>query len=53
MSGQATKVFHLVYNLIRGGTEGQCARMAMEFARRGHVPGVGVSVPEGFFLQPV
>lgn len=46
-------VFHLVYNLIRGGTEGQCARLAMAFARRGHRHAVGVSVREGFFLPAV
>ena len=47
------RVFHLVYNLIRGGTEGQCARVAMHFAQTGHMHRVGVSVAEGFFLNAV
>lgn len=47
------KVFHLVYSLIRGGTEGQCARVAMELAQRGGGHRVGVSVREGFFVEPV
>ena len=46
-------VFHLVFNLIRGGTEGQCARVAMHFARMGHQHRVGVSKAEGFFLDAV
>jgi L-malate glycosyltransferase len=46
-------VLHLVWNLIRGGTEGQCARVAMELARRGGTHRVGVFRREGFFLVPV
>ena len=47
------KTFHLVWNLIRGGTEGQCARVAMALARRGHVQRVGVFRREGYFLPMV
>ncbi|MCB1071047.1 MAG: glycosyltransferase [Kiritimatiellae bacterium] len=47
------KVLHLVWNLIRGGTEGQCARVAMELARRGDVHRVMVFRREGFFLSQV
>jgi glycosyltransferase involved in cell wall biosynthesis len=41
-------VFHLVCNLIRGGTEGQCARVAMQLKQP-----VGVFFKEGFFLPAV
>jgi len=41
-------VFHLVCNLIRGGTEGQCARVAMQLKQP-----VGVFFREGFFLPAV
>lgn len=47
------KVLHLVWNLIRGGTEGQCARVAMELARRGDTHRVAVFRREGFFLEVV
>ncbi len=47
------KILHVVWNLIRGGTEGQCARMAMELARRKHVSRVAVFRHEGFFLESV
>jgi glycosyltransferase involved in cell wall biosynthesis len=48
------KVLHLVWNLIRGGTEGQCARVAMELARRGRdTHRVVVFRREGFFLEQV
>lgn len=47
------KILHLVWNLIRGGTEGQCARVAMELARRGETHRVVVFRREGFFLEPV
>lgn len=46
-------VLHLVYNLIRGGTEGQCARVAMEMHRRGYPHRVAVFRREGFFLEAV
>lgn len=41
-------VLHIVWNLIRGGTEGQCARIAMALKHR-----VAVSKREGFFLEQV
>lgn len=47
------RVLHLVWNLIRGGTEGQCARVAMELARRGDSHHVMVFRREGFFLPSV
>ncbi len=46
-------VLHLVWNLIRGGTEGQCARVAMELSRRGDRNPVVVFRREGFFLEAV
>lgn len=46
-------VHHLVWNLIRGGTEGQCARVAMELAGRGYRQSVSVFRREGFFLPMV
>ncbi len=46
-------MLHLVWNLIRGGTEGQCARVAMELARRGHGSTVMVFRREGYFLPMV
>jgi len=46
-------VLHVVYNLIRGGTEGQCARMAIEFARSGQRHRVAAFRREGFFLESV
>lgn len=46
-------VLHIVCNLIRGGTEGQCARVAMELARRGQTHRVVVFRREGFFLPMV
>lgn len=47
------KILHVVYNLIRGGTEGQCARVALELARRGVALRVAVTHREGYFLDPV
>jgi L-malate glycosyltransferase len=47
------KILHLVWNLIRGGTEGQCARVAMELARRGETHRVVVFRREGYFLPAV
>ena len=46
-------VVSLVWNLIRGGTEGQCARVAMGLARSGHPHRVAVFRREGFFLPAV
>lgn len=46
--GVEPKVLHLVWNLIRGGTEGQCARVAMALRHP-----VAVSRREGFFLEQV
>jgi len=48
------KIVHLVWNLIRGGTEGQCARVAMELARRNRdTHRVVVFRREGYFLEDV
>ena len=46
-------VLHVVWNLIRGGTEGQCARMAMHFAQAGTRHRVAVFRREGYFLEAV
>jgi glycosyltransferase involved in cell wall biosynthesis len=46
-------VLFVVWNLIRGGTEGQCARVAIELARGGCPPRVAVLRREGFFLPAV
>lgn len=46
-------VLHLVFNLIRGGTEGQCARLALALADRGWRQGVAVFRREGFFLDRI
>jgi glycosyltransferase involved in cell wall biosynthesis len=51
MSGP--KVAHLVYDLIRGGTEGQCARIAMGMAKQGLPHRVAVFRRRGFFLDAV
>lgn len=42
------RVLHVVWNLIRGGTEGQCARVAMALRQP-----VAVSRREGHFLEEV
>ena len=47
------KILHIVYNLIRGGTEGQCARFTLELARQGVEQRVAVFRREGYFLAPV
>lgn len=47
------RVAHLVYDLIRGGTEGQCARIAMGLAQRGLPHRVAVFHRRGFFLEAV
>lgn len=49
----APKVAHLVFDLIRGGTEGQCARVAMGLAQRGLPQRVAVFHKQGFFLDAV
>ena len=47
------RVAHLVFDLIRGGTEGQCARVAMGLARRGGTHRVAAFHRRGFFLAAV
>ena len=47
------KVLSLVYDLIGGGTEGQCARVAMAHAQQGVEHQVAVMRRKGFFLQAV
>ncbi len=49
----APRVLHIVWNLIRGGTEGQCARVALNLASQGVACRVAVSRREGFFLSAV
>ena len=46
-------VAHLVYDLIRGGTEGQCARVAMGLAKRGLPHRVAAFHRRGLFLESV
>jgi glycosyltransferase involved in cell wall biosynthesis len=47
------RVLHVVWNLIRGGTEGQCARLSIELVRRGHPQSVAVFRREGGLLESV
>ena len=47
------KALHVVWNLMRGGTEGQCARMAIELTKRGRPSQVAVFRHEGSFLWDV
>ena len=47
------RVAHLVFDLIRGGTEGQCARVALGLARLGLPHRVAVFHRRGFFLEAV
>lgn len=47
------RIAHLVFDLIRGGTEGQCARVAMGLALRGGAHRVAVFHRHGFFLEAV
>ena len=47
------KICSVVWNLIRGGTEGQCARVAMGLAEAGVPHRVAVFRREGFFLDAV
>ena len=49
----APRVVHLVYDLIRGGTEGQCARIAAGLAKQGLPHRVAVFHRRGFFLDAV
>lgn len=49
----APRVVHLVFDLIRGGTEGQCARIAMGLAQRGLPHRVAAFHRRGFFLEAV
>lgn len=57
MTAQSLKpdpsVLHICWNLIRGGTEGQCARTAMGLRSRGWESRVAVFRREGFFLDQV
>ena len=47
------QVAHFVYDLIRGGTEGQCARIAMGLERMGLSHKVVVFHRRGYFLEEV
>lgn len=47
------KIAHWVYHLIRGGTEGQCARCAIGLAARGWEQRVVVFRRTGHFVTPV
>ena len=47
------KVVHWVQDLIRGGTEGQCARTVMGLAERGWEQRVVLFRRDGFFLEQV
>lgn len=47
------RILQIVWNLIRGGTEGQCARVALGLAAQGVHTRVAVSRREGFFLPVV
>lgn len=47
------RILHVVWNLIRGGTEGQCARVALGLGAQGVLARVAVSRREGFFLGAV
>jgi len=47
------KVLHIIYDLMRGGTEGQCARTAMACRRMGLDHRVAVFVRSGYFLGAV
>ncbi|HDL77816.1 MAG TPA: glycosyltransferase [Lentisphaerae bacterium] len=46
-------VLHIVYDLIRGGSEGQCALTAIHLARRGWSQRVAVFRRRGYFLEEV
>ncbi len=47
------KVLHIVFDLMRGGTEGQCARVAMACRKLGHDHRVAVFARSGYFLPQV
>ena len=47
----APRVAHLVCDLIRGGTEGQCARVAMGLAQAGLPHRIAVFHRRGYFLE--
>ena len=47
------RVVHLVYDLIRGGTEGQCAQVAVGLAKQGLPHRVAVFHRRGFYLDRV
>ena len=47
----ALRVVHLVGDLIRGGTEGQCARIAMGLAQAGGPHRIAVFHRRGYFLE--
>ncbi|MGD9781968.1 MAG: glycosyltransferase [Kiritimatiellia bacterium] len=49
----SSRIAHLVFDLIRGGTEGQCARIAMGLAQRGLPHRVAVFHRRGYFLEAV
>lgn len=49
----APRILQVVWNLIRGGTEGQCARVALGLGAQGVATQVAVSRREGFFLDAV
>lgn len=51
MSGP--RVVHLVGDLIRGGTEGQCARIAMGLAQEGGAHRIAAFHRRGYFLEAV
>ncbi len=47
------KILHIVYDLMRGGTEGQCARTAMAIRKSSRDHRVAVFRREGYFLPQV
>ncbi|MGD9874731.1 MAG: glycosyltransferase [Kiritimatiellia bacterium] len=53
MTSQSPKVLHVVYDLMRGGTEGQCAHMAVACRKAGCDHDVAVFSRSGYFLQMV
>ncbi|MBU0678810.1 MAG: glycosyltransferase [Verrucomicrobia bacterium] len=53
MSQNGPSVLHITYDLIRGGTEGQCARVCMCLNSRGLAHRVAVFRRKGFFLESV
>ncbi|MBN1270311.1 MAG: glycosyltransferase [Kiritimatiellae bacterium] len=53
MPASRLRILHVVYNLIHGGTEGQCARTVLEMAKRGHFQRVAVTRREGCHVEAV